>query len=156
MTKQKQFWLLKTEGDVYPISQLKKEGKTPWSGVRSFAARNNMRDKMSIGDLCLFYHSSSNANGVYGIARVASAPYPDPSQFDENSPYFDARSKKEKPQWILVDIAFEDEFESPVLLDDLKKDPFLQSMVLFQNSRLSIQPVSQEHFSIIAKRNRTL
>lgn len=140
---------MKTEGDVYPISQLKKEGKTPWSGVRSFAARNNMRDKMCVGDLCLFYHSSSNANGVYGIARVASAPYPDSSQFDSKSPYFDARSRTENPMWILIDIAFESEYAKPVLLEELKKDPSLNEMVLFKNSRLSIQPVSEIHFERI-------
>src|SRR3954464_13393108 len=100
------YWLLKTEGDVYPIESLEKDGKTPWSGVRNFRARNYMRDDMKIGDLCLFYHSSCKVTGVYGIAAVASTAYPDPSQFDKKSDYFDPKSSEEDPTWMLVDIAF--------------------------------------------------
>ena len=144
-------WLLKTEGEVYPIDALKKDKKTPWSGVRNFQARNFMRDEMKVGDLCLFYHSSSKANGVYGIAKVASKPYPDPSQFDKKSPYFEPKSTKEKPYWWLVDIAFVKKYKQPLPVEEMRGDPKLTGMVLWHAPRLSIQPVSDAHFNYIQK-----
>jgi len=142
----KNFWLLKTEGEVYPIDALKKDKKTPWSGVRNYTARNYMRDEMQKDDLCLFYHSSSKENGVYGIAKVASAPYPDPAQFNKKSDYYDAGSGKENPRWILVDIAFVKKFKKPVLVGVMKNDSALNDMMLWYAHRLSIQPVSEKHF----------
>jgi predicted RNA-binding protein with PUA-like domain len=145
------YWLLKTEGEWYPIDKLKAEKKTPWSGVRNFQARNYMRDQMQVGDLCLFYHSSSKANGVYGIAKVASKPYADPTQFDKKGHYFEPRSTKEKPVWMLVDIAFVKKFKHPVLLSEMKLDPELAGMLLWRANRLSIQPVSEKHFEHIVE-----
>jgi len=149
--KNKQFWLIKTEGDVYPIDVLKKDRKTPWSGVRNFQARNFMRDEMKVRDLCLFYHSSSKANGVYGIAKVASKTYPDPAQFDKTSHYFEPKSTKEKPHWWLVDIAFVKKFKKPLLVEEMRGDPKLEGMVLWRAPRLSIQPVSEAHFKYVEK-----
>jgi predicted RNA-binding protein with PUA-like domain len=143
------YWLLKTEGDVYPIEQLEKDTKTPWSGVRNFRARNYMRDEMQIGDLCLFYHASCKEPGVYGIARVASSAYPDPTQFDKKSDYYDTRSSEENPLWMLVDIAFVKKCQFPILALGMKKDPTLKDMLLWKIPRLSIQPVSEEHFKHI-------
>ena len=145
----RKFWLLKTEGDVYPIEYLKRDKKTPWSGVRNYRARNYMRDEMQRGDLCLFYHSSSKEIGVFGIAKVASLPYPDPAQFDKRSDYFDPKSTKEKPIWILVDIAFVKKFKKPVLAAAMKSDPELSGMLLWSIPRLSIQPVAEAHFEHI-------
>ena len=110
-------------------------------------------------DLCLFYHSSSKANGVYGIARVASKPYPDPAQFDpldklgagKKNPYFEPKSTKEKPYWWLVDIAFVKKFKHPVLAAEMKNDPELSGMMLWRAPRLSIQPVSERHFKYITE-----
>jgi predicted RNA-binding protein with PUA-like domain len=145
------YWLLKTEGDVYPIEQLEKDKKTPWSGVRNFRARNYMRDDMRIGDLCLFYHSSCKVTGVYGIAKVASAPYPDPSQFDKKSDYFDPKATEENPIWFLVDIAFVKKFKYPIDSVGMKKDPELSDMLLWKIPRLSIQSVAEKHFKYIEK-----
>lgn len=144
------YWLLKSEGDSYPISQLKKEKKTAWTGVRNYRARNFMRDEMHKGDLCLFYHSGSDM-GVYGIAKVASEPYPDPLQFDKKSHYYDEKATKEKPIWILVDIAFVRECEHPISLAEIKTDPHLDGMMVRTPVRLSIQPVSEKHFKYIEK-----
>lgn len=145
------YWLLKSEGDVYPISALKKDGKTPWSGVRNYRARNFMRDDMRVGDLCLFYHSSSQPMGVFGIAKVASRPYADEAQFDTKSDYYDPKATKEKPIWYLVDIAYVRTLKKPVTLAEIKADPALSSMMLTKNIRLSIQPVSIKHFEHILK-----
>ena len=145
------YWLLKSEGDTYSIDHLNTDKKTPWSGVRNYQARNFMRDGMKKGDLCLFYHSSSKQNGVFGIARVATSPYPDPAQFEKKSPYFDPKSTREKPTWTLVDIAFVEKFKKPVLVGVMKNDPALEGMKLWRAHRLSIQPVSEKHFKHIVK-----
>ena len=148
---EKRYWLLKTEGEVYPIDQLRKDKKTPWAGVRNYRARNYMRDEMSEGDSCLFYHSSSKENGIYGIAKVASLPYPDPTQFDKKSDYFDPKSTEEKPIWTLVDIAYVKKFKKHLSVAALKSDRVLKGMMLWRQPRLSIQSVSEEHFRHIVK-----
>lgn len=145
------YWLLKTEGDVYPIDALQKDGTTPWTGVRNFRARNIMRDEMSVGDLCLFYHSMEKNKGVYGIAKVASKPYPDETQFEKKSGYFEPRATREKPVWTLVDIAFVKRFKEPVMASDMKLDPKLKDMVLWRIQRLSIQPVTEAEFKRIER-----
>lgn len=167
--KEKKFWLIKTEADCYSIDDLKREGKTPWAGVRNFQARNFMRDQMQVGDLALFYHSSSKnpekPNGVYGIAKVSSAPYADSSAFDPKDEHFDPTSLAKKklaektgtefvPTWMLVDFSFVKKIKAPFTLAEIKIDPKLDGMVVRQTgSRLSIQPVSEIHFNyIVTKR----
>lgn len=161
----KRYWLIKSEGDCYSIDDLKKDGKTPWSGVRNFQARNYMRDLMKVGDLAFFYHSSSTSkdepNGVYGLAKVASKPYSDPTAFDPKDEHFDAKSAQQKkvaeasgaefkPTWILVDFSFVKKYAKPLPLAVIKNDPKLDGIMVAQKgSRLSIQPVSEKHFSYI-------
>ena len=110
------YWLIKSEPHVYGIKQLKEEKRAEWDGVRNYQARNMMRDDMKIGDLALYYHSNCASPGVVGIARVASEPYPDPTQFQKRSKYYDAKSKKEDPRWILVDFEFVAELSEEVSL----------------------------------------
>lgn len=153
MKDSKQYWLLKTEGDSYPIDQLRKDKKTPWSGVRNYQARNFMRDKMQVGDLCLFYHTGEE-KGVYGIAKVVSRPYADPTQFDKKSHWFEPKASKENPIWMLVDIAFVKKFKEPVSIREMKSDPTLSGMILFRAPRLSIQPLSPAHFEYITEELR--
>lgn len=147
------YWLIKSEGDCYPITALKKDKKTPWSGVRNFQARNFMRDSMKKGDKVLFYHSNGTKDapsGVYGTAVVASLPYPDPTQFDRTDDHYDPKSKKENPVWILVDMQFDSMFRHPVSLAAIKFEPSLKGIMVREGgSRLSVQPVSKEHFDII-------
>jgi predicted RNA-binding protein with PUA-like domain len=144
------YWLIKSEGSCYSIDDLKKDKKVAWSGVRNYQARNFMRDGMKIGDLALFYHSSSSPNGVYGIAKVASEPHPDMTAFDKKDDHYDPKSKKENPTWMLVDIAYVEKFKYPVSLEEIKIDPALEGMMVRQiGSRLSIQPVSEKHFKYI-------
>ena len=144
------FWLLKSEPDTYSIDHLKAEKKTAWSGIRNYQARNNILS-MHVGDLCLFYHSSTEIKGVYGIAKVVSKPYPDPTQFEKKSPYYDTKSKPDKPQWWTVDVAFVKKFKDPLTLGAMKLDSKLDDMLLWRASRLSVQPVSEKHFVHMVK-----
>lgn len=144
------YWLIKSEGNCYSIDNLKKDKKTSWNGVRNYQARNFMRDSMKVGDLALFYHSSSKPTGVYGIAKVVSVPHPDLSAFDVKDEHYDPKSTKEKPTWICVDFAFVEKFPRLVSLEEIKKDHKLAGIMVAQTgSRLSIQPVSRIHFERI-------
>src|SRR5258705_12026068 len=98
------FWLMKSEPDEFSIEDLAQAARqtTPWSGVRNYTARNFMRDAMRVGDGVLFYHSSCPEPGIAGLAKVASTAYPDDSQFDRKSPYYDPKAKREAPRWMLV------------------------------------------------------
>lgn len=146
-TMAKQYWLVKSEPESYGIEHLKKDKKTAWTGVRNFQARNYMRDGMQVGDGILFYHSNCAEPGVYGLAKVASKPYPDPTQFDPKSHYFDKRATKEKPVWYLVDIAYVRTLKNPVRLDELRGDSITSGMAMLQRgSRLSVTPVMEKEY----------
>lgn len=143
---------MKSEPDTFSIDDLQRLGRTAWEGVRNYRARNYMRDDMKIGDAVLFYHSSTEPPGVVGLARVASAPYPDPTALDPKSPYFDAKSSADEPRWILVDVAFVEKLPAPVPLDRLRDDPALDGMLVAQKGqRLSVQPVEPAHFRHVAR-----
>lgn len=147
------YWLMKSEPDVFSFSDLKKRPKKtePWNGVRNYQARNFMRDEMKIGDLVLFYHSSCDIPGVAGVAKVSSAPYPDETQFDKKSEYFDPKATKETPRWFLVDVTFEEDLNH-VSLEEIRQQEKLKDMRLLQRgNRLSILPVTKEEFQFIRK-----
>jgi len=144
-------WLMKSEPDCFGIGHLKKATQEPWSGVRNYQARNFMRDDMRVGDRVLFYHSNAAPSGVAGLATVASATYPDPTQFDVHSEYFDAKATTAGPRWFLVDVRFVRAFSRLLSLDELRKIPELSDMLLFQRSRLSVQPVAAKHYDLIVK-----
>ena len=152
MTTRKRRWLMKTEPADFSIDDLARVGVEPWSGVRSYQARNYMRDSMQVGDDVLFYHSSCAVPGIYGIAEVASAAYPDPSQFDRKSKYFDADAVAAEPRWFLVDVAYVRTLASPITLtlirtrtDVLGEDFHLTR----KGSRLSVMPVSAAQWKIL-------
>ena len=143
------YWLMKSEPESYGIDHLKADKKTAWTGVRNFQARNYMQ-QMQLGDEILFYHSSCAVPGVYGIAKVASAPYPDPSQFEKGGHYYEPRATKEKPVWYLVDIAFVKKLKEPITLPQIRQNPKLSKMMILQpGSRLSVTPVAEEHYEEI-------
>jgi predicted RNA-binding protein with PUA-like domain len=148
------YWLMKSEPDVFSFEDLKKRPKKtePWNGVRNYQARNFMRDEMQVGDLILFYHSSCEVPGVAGIAKVASAPYPDSTQFDSKSEYYDPKATKETPRWFLVDVTYEMDLDKHVSLEEIKEQKHLAEMRLLQKgNRLSILPVTKEEFNYIRK-----
>lgn len=141
------YWLMKSEPEAYSIDDLSRDEVTAWSGVRNYQARNFMRDDMRVGDGVLFYASNAKPSGVVGVARVASAAYADPTQFDPSSKYFDPKATSENPRWFLVDIAFVRKLAKPITLAGLKLDPSFSTMAVVQKgSRLSITPVLQKHF----------
>jgi len=143
----KKYWLVKSEPESYGIAHLKKDKKTAWTGVRNFQARNYMRDEMQPGDGVLFYHSNCAEPGVYGLAKVASKPYPDLTQFDPKGHYFEKRATKEKPIWYLVDIEYVKTLKKPVLLAELRDDPATSGMAMLQRgSRLSVTPVTEREY----------
>ncbi len=145
-------WLIKSEPDVFSIDDLRRVKREPWNGVRNYQARNYMRDDMKPGDLALFYHSNATPPGVAGVAKVASAPYPDDTQFDPKSEYFDPKATPENPRWMLVDFEFAGKFPTPVPLQQMKEDPALEGMLVLQKgTRLSITPVEAKHFRRVCK-----
>ncbi len=145
----KQFWLMKSEPDEASIDTLQQTGTLPWTGVRNYQARNFMRDGMRLGDGVLFYHSSCPEPGIAGIAEVCSTAYPDPTQFDPDSPYHDPKSTQEAPRWLLVDVRFVKKI--PLIpLAALRSHPELVDMtVLRRGNRLSITPVTPHEWRII-------
>jgi predicted RNA-binding protein with PUA-like domain len=145
------YWLMKSEPEECSIDDAlaAKNATVPWTGVRNFQARNFMREQMRIGDGVLFYHSSCPVPGIYGVAEVASAPYPDPTQFDPSSPYHDAASRTEKPRWYLVDVRARYKVE-PFTLAQMRETPELQDMVVLKRgNRLSITPVDPKHWDLL-------
>ena len=145
---------MKSEPDEFSIDDLVRAPKqtTPWFGVRNYQARNYMRDEMQPGDGVLFYHSSCDVPGIYGLAEVASAPHPDATQFDPKSEYHDPKSKREDPRWILVDVKL-DRKTRVMPLDEMRGYPELEDMVtLKRGNRLSVTPVSAAHWKFIVKK----
>ena len=140
-------WLMKSELDVYPFSQLVEDGRTHWDGVRNYQARNMMRDDMKLGDLILFYHSNTKPPHVGGVAKVVREGYPDFTSWDVKSKYRDEKSSPENPRWFMVDIAPVRALPM-VSLDAMKANPALEGMPLLRRGqRLSVQPVDVEHFN---------
>jgi predicted RNA-binding protein with PUA-like domain len=145
------YWLMKSEPDDCSIEDLaRRPAQTvPWCGVRNYQARNFMRDGMRMGDGVLFYHSSCARPGIAGIARVASGAYPDATQFDPASPYFDPKARSEAPRWLHVDVQWV-RTTRLVGLPELRAHPELASMpLLAKGNRLSITPVTTEEWAFI-------
>ncbi len=143
-----QYWLMKSEPSECSIDELIRlpGQRVPWTGVRNYQARNYMRDSMRIGDGVLFYHSSCPEPGIAGLAEVASKPYPDASQFDPNSPYFDPKSSPEQPRWLHVDVKLVRKTRL-LSLSEMRLAPKLASMlVLKRGNRLSITPVTAQEW----------
>ena len=145
-------WLIKSEPDVFSIDHLARVQREPWSGVRNYQARNFMWKDMKPGDPALFYHSNARPPGIAGIAKVAGAPYPDATQFDAGSEYFDPKATVEKPRWWLVDFEFVGRFKQLLPLEAIKADPVLSEMMVCQRgTRLSITPVDPLHYKRACK-----
>lgn len=144
------YWLMKSEPDAYSIDDLEKDGREPWDGIRNYQARNMMRDDMQVGDRAFFYHSSCKVPAVVGLMKIASEPYPDPTQFDPDSKYYDPKSSEEEPRWVLVDVEFDRHLERPIPLTELKQHPGLDDFLLNKRgNRLSIFPVDKTHWDLI-------
>ena len=145
----KQYWLMKTEPDGFGIADLERVKIEPWTGVRNYMARNYMR-QMSVGDGVLFYHSSVDPPGVAGLARVETTGVVDATQFDPESKYYEAKSKREAPLWDCVTVAYVETLPTYVELAALRAEPALAKMMcLRKGMRLSVQPVTAAEYSKI-------
>jgi predicted RNA-binding protein with PUA-like domain len=143
------YWLMKTEPDEFSIDDLAKKKVEPWTGVRNYQARNFMRE-MKAGDGVLFYHSSCEVPGVAGTAEVAAEAYPDPTQFDRKSDYYDAASKREEPRWSLVDVKYKRKLKRVIPLAELKDRKELEGFALLaRGNRLSVLPVTRSQWDFI-------
>ncbi|MCY7353965.1 MAG: EVE domain-containing protein [Lysobacter sp.] len=145
MSTRKRHWLMKSEPDDFSIDDLQRINIEPWTGVRNYQARNFMRDGMQVGDGVLFYHSSCNVPGIYGIAEVATAAYPDPSQFNKKSKYFDETASRDEPRWFLVDVRYVRTLQQPISLARIRAhaEKLGEDFALIRRgTRLSVMPVS--------------
>ncbi|MBC7380080.1 MAG: EVE domain-containing protein [Burkholderiaceae bacterium] len=148
------YWLMKSEPADCSVDDAlaAPDATVPWVGVRNYQARNFMRDVMRVGDGVLFYPSSCAEPGIVGMARVASTPNPEPTQFNWKSPYYDAKSKLEQPRWLLVDVEVLRKTRH-LTLPELRADAGLQELVVLRKgNRLSITPVEARHWQIIVQR----
>ncbi|MGA7616250.1 MAG: EVE domain-containing protein [Thermoanaerobaculia bacterium] len=148
----KKYWLMKCEPAAYSIDDLERDGTTSWEGVRNYQARNFMRDDMKKGDGVLFYASNAEPSGVTGTALVVREAYPDAFATKKGHIYFDPKSTKETPIWVMVDIGFVEKFPRVISLEELRVTQGLEDMVVLKKgSRLSIQPVTKKEFDIVRK-----
>lgn len=150
--KSKQYWLFKSEPEVFSIDDLAKAPKktTFWDGVRNYQARNLLRDTIKNGDLVFFYHSNADPAGIFGIAEVVREGYPDHTAFDKKDPHYDEKSDPKNPTWYMVDLKHVETLPAPITLDMLKKAKGLEKMMVTQRgSRLSVQPVTPQEWEIV-------
>lgn len=153
MVAPRNFWLMKSEPDECSIDDAlaAPHSTVPWVGVRNYQARNFMRDTMRIGDGVLFYHSGCAEPGIAGLAEVASKPYPDPTQFDPGSPYFDPSSRTDQPRWSLVDVRAIRRTPLLSLAAMRARDELSDMQVLRRGNRLSITPVSPDQWQAVLR-----
>lgn len=146
------YWLMKSEPTTYGIEDLAgmPNRRDYWDGIRNYQVRNWLRDTMAQGDEALFYHSNCKVPAVVGRMRIISDGYPDSTAWDPESPYYDPKSTPEEPRWYRVDVELDEIFQAPVPLATLKAHPGLEDLALVKRgNRLSIMPVSPEHWAII-------
>ena len=138
------YWLMKSEPDVYSIADFQRDRTTLWDGVRNYQARNFMRE-MSQGDLAFFYHSNTKIPGIVGLMRVVKTDIADPTQFDAKSEYYDPKSSADAPRWQTVKVEFVEEFARVISLEELKREFNSDELwVVRKGNRLSVIPVSEE------------
>lgn len=141
------YWLMKSEPDAYSIDDLKRDKVEPWDGIRNYQVRNMFRDDMQVGDEAFFYHSSCKVPGVVGIMTIASTAYPDPTQFDPESRYYDPKSDPDDPRWLLVDVKFKRKLKRVIPLSEIKAQKGLDGFLLTKRgNRLSVFPVEKRHW----------
>ena len=146
------YWLFKSEPDAFGIDDLaaRPDKTEPWDGVRNYQARNFMRDEVKAGDLLFFYHSSCKDVGIAGVAEISRDAYPDASQFDPESKYYDPKSDRDNPRWLCVDVTFKEKFASVLPLATIKAMPEIEQLgVVKKGHRLSVMPVVPDEWDAL-------
>jgi len=144
-------WLMKSEPESFSIADLARVKVEPWSGVRSYFARNHMR-AMAVGDQVLFHHSNVDPPGIAGLAKVVRVAVVDETQFDPDSQYYDPKATRETPVWDCVEVEYVETFPHFVSMDRLRSEPVLADMlVLRRGMRLSVQPVREPEYARIVE-----
>jgi predicted RNA-binding protein with PUA-like domain len=145
------YWLFKTEPDECSIDDILAAPKqtVPWEGIRNYQARNFLRDHVALHDQIFIYHSQCKPTAIVGLAQVVSQAYPDPAQFDPESPYFDPKSNRDNPRWVCLDIKFSERFRQPMTLAEIKASTALTDIALVKQGRLSVTPVKANEAAFI-------
>ena len=144
------YWLMKSEPATYSIDDLKRDKSEHWDGIRNYQVRNMMRDEMKRGDQAFFYHSSCKQPGIVGLMTISHGAYPDPTAWDQSSRYYDPKSSKDNPRWLMVDVAFKHKFSRIITLSELKQHYELAEMPLLRRgNRLSITPITAKEWKFI-------
>lgn len=145
------YWLMKSEPECYSIDDLAGESKPAmWEGCRNYTVRNFLRDAMHEGDLAFFHHSNVDPTGIVGTMKIVGEPYPDPTQFDPESDYYDPKSPKDNPRWVVRDVVFVEKFARTVSMAEMREIPGLEDMqVLRRGQRLSVMPVTEAEWDIV-------
>lgn len=144
------YWLMKSEPEAFSLADLKRLGHSPWDGVRNYQARNFMRS-MAVGDQVIFYHSNAQPSGIAGLAEVSREAYPDHTAWTPGSVHLDPASTPENPRWWMVELRYVATFSRLVSLDELRTHIELTDMALFNRSRLSVQPLTKEHYTFMVQ-----
>ncbi len=144
------YWLMKSEPGTFSIDDLERQHTAAWEGVRNYQARNFMRDGMKQGDLAFLYHSGCPSPAVAGIMEICREAYPDATQFNRRSPYYDAGSRPGHPRWLMVDVKFIRRLRRPITIRELRAEKRLSSLALLRpGSRLSVTPVTAREWKLI-------
>ena len=144
------YWLMKNEPEDYGIDDLKKDKTEHWDGIRNYQVRNMIRDDMNIGDIAFFYHSNCEIPGIYGLMTINSKAYPDHTAFDKKAKYYDVKSDKNKPTWLMVDVKYKRKLSNAITLKELKSKKELSEMrVVQKGNRLSITEVTEKDWEYI-------
>ncbi len=152
MSPRKRHWLMKSEPTDFSIDDLQRVGTEPWTGVRNYQARNFMRNNMQVGDGVLFYHSNCDVPGIYGVAEVVTTAYPDPTQFQKKSKYFDEKATRETPRWFLVDVGFVRKLDAPITLASIRSQAHAlgeEFALIRKGTRLSVLPVTASQWKAL-------
>ena len=147
------YWLIKSEPDEFSIDDLKNapEKTEHWDGIRNYQARNFMRDGMSKGDQVFYYHSNCKEPGIVGLAEIVSGAYPDHTAFDPGEKHFDPKSDPQNPRWLMVDVRYKRKTKRLISLSEIKQyaDQLDGFALIRRGNRLSVMPVSKEHWNFI-------
>lgn len=144
------YWLMKNEPQAFSIDDLARVQVEPWDGIRNYQVRNFFRDDMTVGDLAFFYHSSCAAPGIVGLMEICTAAHPDSTAWAPDAPYYDPKSDPAHPTWLMVEVKFISKLACPLMLKELRQHPALAEMrILQKGNRLSVTPLSQEHWDYI-------